>query len=57
MWVRVNPHNGFESRRFHIIGTGHSVVIDVDPDGMENIKYLSTVQQGRFVWHVFEEVQ
>lgn len=49
MWVSLTPGWPVTSVRFHIIGTGHHF----DPFGL---KYLSTVQVGMFVWHVYQEM-
>ncbi len=38
-----------EARRIRIVGTGH----DMTPD-MEQGKFIGTVFNGPFVWHVFE---
>ena len=37
-----------EPKRFFIIGTGWDI-------GDDNLEYISTVFQGQFVWHYFEE--
>lgn len=47
LWVLVQPENVQEYRRFHIVGTGHAV-----PESAR--KYIGTIQQGLFVWHIFE---
>jgi len=48
MWVIVNTELETEERVFQIIGTGHQLL------GRTEKKYIGTVQQGPFVWHVFE---
>ena len=50
IWAVVDPmevETGY--RRFLIFGTGHEMS-DVA------MRYISTVQQGAFVWHVFERI-
>ncbi len=46
-WALVDPNEPAEDRHLRIYGTGHPV-----PD--EPGTYLATVQDGSFVWHVFE---
>lgn len=46
MWGLVNPHGVTSERRFLIVGTGCHVP--------EFKQHIATVQDGRFVWHVFE---
>lgn len=48
LWAHVDEHASHEKRDFVIVGTGHEC-----PEGLV---YLATVQQGRCVWHVFEDV-
>jgi hypothetical protein len=48
LWAKVAPENVKKPRRIHIVGTGHEV-----PKGA--FGYIGTVQQGVFVWHIFEE--
>ena len=47
IWVLVDPNDEKEMRKFIVYGTGHT--LSDDPG-----KYISTVQEGRFVWHIFE---
>ena len=44
-WFEVNPPNLKEQRHFQIVGTGQS---------FEGGKYLGTVQDKEFVWHLYE---
>jgi len=48
MWVKVDPHNPLVSRRFKTFGTGQELSGDT---------YVGTyqIQEGRFVFHVFEQ--
>lgn len=48
LWAKVTPANVKKLRRIHVVGTGHPV-----PAGA--FGYVGTVQQGPFVWHIFEE--
>jgi len=48
MWALVNPEAPNESRTFAVIGTGHDFPHDVD------WTYLATVQDGSYIWHIFE---
>lgn len=48
LWALVEPLAVIELRRFKIYGTG--AVIATDPG-----KHVATVQDGDFVWHIFEQ--
>ena len=50
VWALVNTENLQEQRKFRIFGTGNPV----DVDG--NWKFVGTVQERMFVWHIFIEV-
>lgn len=48
IWAKVNENESlFEERVFEIVGTGHRFR---DKDK----RYLATIQDGVFVWHIFE---
>ena len=52
VWVRIwltdgLPHTHVRARRFAMRGTGHDV--------RDTSKYVGSVAQGRFMWHIFEE--
>lgn len=47
LWALVNPDELPELREFIIAGTGNLL-----PN--EGMKYLGTVQQPPYVWHIFE---
>lgn len=47
LWVLVDPSRPTESRRFRISGTGWDLPFPSE--------YIATVQDGPFVWHVFED--
>jgi len=49
LWVLVNESAPVQVRKFHIYGTGHNIDNDIP------MVFISTVQVGPFVWHVFEE--
>jgi hypothetical protein len=53
MWAIVNPNNEDELRCFEVYGTG----ADFPSLGMAERKHLATVQEGPFVWHVFEPIK
>lgn len=40
--------NVFEKRRFFVFGTGQIV------EDIEKYNYISTIQIGMYVWHIFE---
>lgn len=47
VWCLLYPLNPDAVKVFHIVGTGHGTVELGD-------QYIGTVQDDRFVWHVFE---
>lgn len=48
-WYVCDPTMHKTQRRIIILGTGHDF-----PNGDHD--YIATVQQGEFVWHIFEAV-
>ena len=50
LWATVESESPRSKRSFRIIGTGHEF------DG-GLLAYVGTVQQGSFVWHVFERLE
>lgn len=49
LWALVQPDADRETRRFETVGTGQPLSDDLDGHG-----YIGTIQQGPYVWHVFE---
>lgn len=47
LWAIVDMQAPVETRVFQIVGTGHEEV-------KEGMAHVGTVQQGPWVWHVFE---
>lgn len=47
MWALVSPNNEPEDRTIQIFGTGHDVPV-------LPLYFIDTVQEGNFVWHIFE---
>lgn len=56
LWAIVDTEAPKETRRFFVIGTGHSLPDAID-DGDGALKHLGTFQlfDGGFIGHVFEE--
>ena len=52
VWAIVAPSNPEKFRVFELYGTG----ADFPTLGMAERKYIATVQEGPFVWHVFEPI-
>lgn len=52
IWAEVNPEAPTERRRFFIFGTGHPI-----PNTPNGLHYISTVQDGIYVWHVYVEAK
>lgn len=49
IWVLVDPKQNFEQRYFVVYGTG----FEINPQH----QYIGTVQEGAYVWHVFEDLR
>lgn len=49
-WVQIERDVPTERRTFRVFGTGHDMPDDVA------LEHVATVMDGRFVWHVFEEI-
>lgn len=47
LWALVDDSHANEDRVFRVFGTGHDTAMD-------KIAHVSTVQDGPFMWHVFE---
>jgi hypothetical protein len=52
IWAECNPKAEREERQFVVMGTGwpNAEVVDLD----EDFTYIGTVQDGAFVWHIYE---
>jgi hypothetical protein len=48
MWALVSPGNDTEDVPIYIFGTGHDMPPNID------FRFIDTVQEGNFVWHIFE---
>ena len=46
VWVLVDPVQNRVTRKINVYGTGHNI-----PEGAG--KFISTVFEGPFVWHIF----
>lgn len=51
VWAEVSQDAAREARSFHVVGTGTPLPMGV------SLKYVGTIQQGHYVWHLYEEVQ
>lgn len=49
MWVGVDTKTDSEDVEVKIIGTGNPI----NQDALDGFDYLTSVQDGSFVWHVF----
>lgn len=47
-WMLVNEAAPLAGYTFWVVGTGHPM-----PSGVSAAMHIGTVQQGRYVWHVF----
>ncbi len=50
LWALVDPDAVMEEKRFYVYGTGHEV------EDRQLKKFIGTIFQGQFVWHVFQDV-
>ncbi len=48
LWAICDPEEQKQTRRFAIVGTGHRLP--------SFSTHVATVQDGQFVWHIFEVV-
>lgn len=48
LWAEVDVQVDTEPRHFYVIGTGRPLPLKV--------LYVSTVQDGQFVWHIYEDI-
>ena len=51
MWVKVNPGALTEDRVFRICATGQKLLSN------EMLKYIATIQNGPYIFHVFEVIR
>lgn len=49
IWALVHETAELETRNFQTVGTGQSL-----SDNMKDYSHIGTVQDGSFVWHIFE---
>jgi len=49
VWAVVDPNRELSKRMFLVIGTAHPL-----PDEVKLSRFLGTVRQGPFMWHVYE---
>jgi len=57
IWAIVDDKDMLVGRQFHILGTGNGFPQEVGYAIAGNaFKHHATVQQGEFVWHVFENL-
>jgi hypothetical protein len=49
LWAHLDPHEGPLTAKVRIVGTGRPA------EGLERYRFLGSVLQGSFVWHVFVE--
>lgn len=51
LWALIETDNSLVQRQFYVVGTGQN--LDALPI-TRLTQYIGTVQQGGFVWHLFE---
>ncbi len=51
LWALCDPQAPQHGRTILLNGTGHQIEERNDKD----LEFIATVQDGRFVWHIFEE--
>lgn len=52
-WAQVDTEKPVELRYFTVVATGGTIL----SNDVKFMNYLSTLQEGRFVWHIFEVKQ
>lgn len=53
LWAEVMADNPEEDREFQVFGTGEEIPLNANDEGF-NFGWQGTVQDGAFVWHVYE---
>ena len=68
IWAIVNIDSPLKDRRFAVFGTGHRIPggplmigtnrkdVEVQQSNGTKLRYIDTIQQPPFVWHLFEVV-
>lgn len=56
LWALVDPDRQDEKVKFYIAGTGNPLPFP-GPYTRYLYEYIDTVQQGRFVWHIFQDTR
>lgn len=51
LWALCDPNQPHMHRKIRLEGTGHEIQCLSDKE----MEFIATVQDGRFVWHIFEE--
>ena len=49
IWAIVDTDSIYENRIFSVVGTGWQIE--------NNMRYIDTILDGQFVWHLFEQTQ
>lgn len=52
IWALCDPSAKLEERVFNIVGTGDPFEFSSD-----TMRYIATVQQWPYVWHIFEQIK
>lgn len=47
IWAKVNPYEATLQREFYILGAGYDI--------HDSLEYVGAIQQGIYVWHLFEK--
>ncbi len=51
LWALIDPSEECHvKKRFYVFGTGNYITLFQ----VDEMKHISTIQQGKFVWHIFE---
>ena len=52
LYALVDTENDLEDRYIEVVGTGQEVHCDIDTER----KFIGTVQEPPFIWHIFERI-
>lgn len=55
LWSAVETDDALVDLEVYIYGTGHTVTGSPTTKNIQDLKFIGTVQQGPFVWHVLSE--
>lgn len=56
LWAEVQSDRPNKKRSIWVFGTGHEMPADTKGPASWSLRFIGSVQQGVFVWHIYERV-